>query len=212
MSDVTRERAHQENVFQELQHAIDYLDHAPAGFFSVDDKGDIVYLNATLAGWLDQDLAQVGSGGLKIADLVAGDGAALLTTLQAPPGEVKTEVLDLDLRTRTGRTLPVRVFHKLAFGADGKPGASRTLVLNRGREDGTDRERAAEIRFMRFFHHTPMAIATIDKHGGVVRTNPLFAAVVPRRERRRELGRRGRRPLDPAQRWSSATARRLPRP
>ena len=175
LSDVTRERAHQENVFQELQHAIDYLDHAPAGFFSVDDKGDIVYLNATLANWLDQDLAQVGSGGLKIADLVAGDGAALLTTLQAPPGEVKTEVLDLDLRTRTGRTLPVRVFHKLAFGGDGKPGASRTLVLNRARDGGTDRERAAEIRFMRFFHHTPMAIATIDKHGGVVRTNPLFA-------------------------------------
>ncbi len=175
LSDVTRERAHQENVFQELQHAIDYLDHAPAGFFSVDDKGDIVYLNATLANWLDQDLAQVGSGGLKITDLVAGDGAALLTTLRGAPGEVKTEILDLDLRTRSGRTLPVRVFHKLAFGADAQPGASRTLVLNRARDDGTDRQRAAEIRFMRFFHNTPMAIATIDKHGGVVRTNPLFA-------------------------------------
>ncbi len=175
LSDVTRERAHQENVFQELQHAIDYLDHAPAGFFSVDDKGDIVYLNATLANWLDQDLAQVGSGGLKIADLVAGDGAALLTTLRAAPGEVRTEVLDLDLRTRSGRTLPVRMFHKLAFGADGAPGASRTLVLNRARDDGTDPQRAADIRFMRFFHHTPMAIATIDKHGRVVRTNPLFA-------------------------------------
>src|SRR5580692_6799865 len=175
LTDVTRERAHQENVFQELQHAIDYLDHAPAGFFSVDDKGDIVYLNATLANWLDQDLAQVGSGGLKIGDLVAGDGAALLTTLRAAPGEVKIEVLDLDLRTRGGRTLPVRVFHKLAYGADGAPGASRTLVINRARDDGTDPQRAAEIRFMRFFHHTPMAIATIDKHGGVVRTNPLFA-------------------------------------
>src|SRR5579871_561111 len=175
LSDVTRERAHQENVFQELQHAIDYLDHAPAGFFSVDDKGEIVYLNATLANWLDQDLAQVGSGGLKLSDLVAGDGAALLTTLRGAPGEVKTEVLDLDLRTRSGRTLPVRVFHKLAYGADGTPGASRTLVLNRARDDGTDPQRAAEIRFMRFFHNTPMAIATIDKHGGVVRTNPLFA-------------------------------------
>ena len=175
LSDVTRERAHHENVFQELQHAIDYLDHAPAGFFSVDDKGDIVYLNATLANWLDQDLAQVGSGGLKIADLVAGDGAALLTTLRAAAGEVKTEVLDLDLRTRSGRTLPVRMFHKLAFGVDGVPGASRTLVLNRARDDGTDPQRAADIRFMRFFHHTPMAIATIDKHGRVVRTNPLFA-------------------------------------
>ncbi len=175
LSDVTRERERQENVFQELQHAIDFLDHAPAGFFSVDAKGEITYLNATLANWLDQDLAQVGSGGLKLADLVSGDGAALLTTLRAAPGEVKTEVLDLDLRTRSGRTLPVRLFHKLAFGADGTPGASRTLVLNRARDHGSDPQRAAEIRFMRFFHHTPMAIATIDKQGGVVRTNPLFA-------------------------------------
>ncbi len=175
LSDVTRERERQENVFQELQHAIDYLDHAPAGFFSVDANGDVVYLNATLANWLDQDLAQVGSGGLKLADLVAGDGAALLTTLRAPPGEITTEVLDLDLKTRSGRTLPVRLFHKLAFGGDGTPGASRTLVLNRARDDGTDPQRAAEIRFMRFFHHTPMAIATVDREGGIVRTNPLFA-------------------------------------
>src|ERR1700730_15946675 len=110
LSDVTRERAHQENVFQELQHAIDYLDHAPAGFFSVDDKGDIVYLNATLANWLDQDLAQVGSGGLKLPDLVSGDGAPLVTALRAAPGELKTEVPDLDLKTPSGSKLPVRLF------------------------------------------------------------------------------------------------------
>jgi two-component system, cell cycle sensor histidine kinase and response regulator CckA len=175
LADVTRERERQENVFQELQHAVDYLDHAPAGFFSVDAKGDVVYLNATLANWLDQDLAQVGSGDLKLADLVAGDGAALLTTLRAAPGELKTEALDLDLRTRSGRTLPVRLFHKVAFGGDGTPGASRTLVLNRARDDGNDPLRAAEVRFMRFFHHTPMAIATVDREGRIVRTNPLFA-------------------------------------
>ena len=175
LADVTRERERQENVFQELQHAVDYLDHAPAGFFSADAKGDVVYLNATLANWLDQDLAQVGSGGLKLADLVAGDGAALLTTLRAAPGELKTEALDLDLKTRSGGTLPVRLFHKVAFGGDGTPGASRTLVLNRARDDGNDPLRAAEVRFMRFFHHTPMAIATVDREGRIVRTNPLFA-------------------------------------
>src|SRR5580700_2849917 len=175
LTDVSRDRDQQAYAFQALQHAIDYLDHAPAGFFSVDAKGDIVYLNKTLANWLDQDLAQVGSGGLKLADLIWGDGAALLTTLQGGPGEVKTEVLDLDLRTRNGRTLPVRLYHKLAFGADTAPGPSRTLVLNRARDDGTDPQRLADIRFMRFFHHTPMAIATIDKQGGVIRTNPLFA-------------------------------------
>ncbi len=175
IADVTRERERQENVFQELQHAIDYLDHAPAGFFSVDAAGDIVYLNATLANWLDHDLAQVGAGSLKLTDIVAGEGAALLTTLSAAPGDVKTEVLDLDLKTRTGKPVPVRLFHKVAFGADGTPGASRTLVLNRARDAGDDAQRAAEVRFMRFFQNTPMAIATVDKAGGIARSNARFA-------------------------------------
>src|SRR5471030_1895617 len=176
IADVTRERERQENVFQELQHAIDYLDHAPAGFFSVDAAGLIVYLNATLANWLDHDLAQVGAGSLKLNDIVAGEGAALLTTLNAAPGEVKTEVLDLDLKTRGGKPVPVRLFHKVAFGADGAAGASRTLVLNRAKDDGSDSARAAEVRFMRFFQNTPMAIATVDKSGRIARSNARFAS------------------------------------
>jgi len=177
IADVTRERERQENIFQELQHAIDYLDHAPAGFFSVGADGNIVYLNATLASWLDYDLAQVGSGGLQLNDIVSGAGAALLTALSAAPGEVKTDVLDLDLKTRTGRTLPVRMFHKVAFGSDGAAGASRTLVLSRAREEDTDPQRAAEVRFMRFFHNTPMAIATVDRNGRIARNNALFAGM-----------------------------------
>jgi two-component system cell cycle sensor histidine kinase/response regulator CckA len=175
IDDVTRDRERQENVFQELQHAIDYLDHAPAGFFSVDAAGDIVYLNATLAAWLDHDLAQVGAGSLTLGDMIAGEGAALLTTLNAAPGEVKTEVLDLDLKTRGGKPVPVRLFHKVAFGADGTPGPSRTLALNRARGEGSDPQRAAEVRFMRFFQNTPMAIATVDKTGRIGRSNARFA-------------------------------------
>jgi two-component system cell cycle sensor histidine kinase/response regulator CckA len=175
IADVTRERERQENVFQELQHAIDYLDHAPAGFFSIDAAGDVVYLNATLATWLDHDLAQVGAGSLKLGDIIAGEGAALLTTLNAAPGEVRTEVFDLDLKTRGGKPIPMRLFHKVAFGADGAPGASRTLALNRARGEGSDPQRAAEVRFMRFFQNTPMAIATVDKTGRIGRSNARFA-------------------------------------
>src|SRR6476660_9668148 len=175
IADVTRERERQENVFQELQHAIDYLDHAPAGFFSIDAAGDVVYLNATLATWLDHDLAQVGAGSLKLGDIIAGEGAALLTTLNAAPGEVRTEVFDLDLKTRGGKPIPMRLFHKVAFGADGAPGASRTLALNRARGEGSDPQRAAEVRFMRFFQNTPMAIATVDKAGRIGRSNARFA-------------------------------------
>ncbi len=175
IADITRDRERQEDVFKELQHAIEYLDHAPCGFFSVSPAGDVIYVNATLANWLDHDLAEIGSGGLKLADIVSGDGAALLTSIVAVPGEVKTEVFDIDLRMRGGKTMPVRLYHKLAFGADGAPGASRTLVISRARDEHSDPERAAEVRFMRFFDHTPMAIATVDRGGAVVRANARFA-------------------------------------
>src|SRR5581483_1535069 len=176
IADITRDRERQEDVFQELQHAIEYLDHAPCGFFSVNAAGEIVYVNATLANWLDHDLAEIGSGGLKLTDIVSGDGASLLTSIVAVPGEVKTEVFDIDLRMRSGKTMPVRLYHKLAFGADGAPGASRTLVISRARDEHfADPQRAAEVRFMRFFDHTPMAIATVDRGGNVVRANARFA-------------------------------------
>ena len=175
IADITRDRERQEDVFKELQHAIEYLDHAPCGFFSVNAAGEIAYVNATLASWLDYDLAEIGSGGLKLTDIVSGDGAALLTSIAPVPGEVTTEVFDIDLRMRNGKTMPARLYHKLAFGADGAPGASRTLVISRARDERADPQRAAEVRFMRFFDHTPMAIATVDRSGAIVRANARFA-------------------------------------
>ncbi|HEY8567113.1 MAG TPA: PAS domain-containing protein [Beijerinckiaceae bacterium] len=176
VADVTRERERQENVFQELQHAIDYLDHAPAGFLAVDPDGAVVYMNATLATWLDHDLAKVGSGGLSIRDVVPANAVPILTAVTGAPGDVRTETFDLDLRRRGGQSLPVRLYHRVAFGQDGRPGASRTLVLNRSPgEDGAEAQRAAEVRFARFFNASPVAIATLSRTGRVVRANATFA-------------------------------------
>lgn len=180
VSDVTRERARHENVFQELQHAIDFLDHAPAGFFSSNANGEITYLNATLAGWLDYDLAQVGSGGLRLSDLVAGDGAALLNAVSGLESEVRTEQFDIDLKRRNGQSLPVRIIHRVAFGQDRAAGPSRTLVINRAPgEEPAENLRAAEVRFARFFNQTPMAIAAVAANGAIVRANAAFARLAP---------------------------------
>src|SRR4029450_6098183 len=103
-----------------------------------------------------------GPGRLKLEQIVAGEGAALLTTLAAVPGDVKTEILDIDLKTRTGRTVPAPVFHKVPLGPAAAPGASRPLVLNPAPDGSIAPQRAAEVRFMRFFQNTPMAIATVD--------------------------------------------------
>jgi two-component system cell cycle sensor histidine kinase/response regulator CckA len=176
LSDVTRERERQESVFQELQHAVDFLDHAPAGFFAAQPDGSIVYMNATLASWLDQDLTRVGSGTIKLRDILAGDGAALVEAVSPKPGSVATEIIDVDLKTRGGRPIPARLLHAVAGAADGRAGASRTLVLDRGPgADVSEPLRAAEVRFARFFNNTPLAIATVDAKGKIARANAPFA-------------------------------------
>lgn len=176
VEDITRDRQNAETAFETLQKAIDFLDHAPAGFFSMEPNGEIAYMNATLAGWLDHDLAEVGPGGLALADILAADGAALLRTVTPAPGEVRTATFDLDLKKRGGEALPVRLLHKVAFAGDGTAGSSRTLVIDRGRgSEGADSLRAAEVRFARFFNNSPLGIATVDKGGHVGRSNPIFA-------------------------------------
>jgi two-component system, cell cycle sensor histidine kinase and response regulator CckA len=176
VSDETRDHDRHETFFQDLQHAIDYLDHAPAGFFSAEPDGAISHMNATLAGWLDYDLAQFSVGRLKIDDIVAGDGGAMLTMISGRPGEVTTQQFDVDLKPRQGRLLPVRILHKVAFSGDGTPGPSRSLVINRapGEIKGDDL-RAAEVRFARIFNSTPVAIAAVDAAGAVLRPNAAFA-------------------------------------
>jgi len=184
IADITHERERQENVFQELQHAIDYLDHAPAGFLSIDPSGAIIYLNATLATWLDYDLAQVGSGGLNLGDIVPRNVVAMMTSFTGEPGSVRTETFDLDLRRRNGQFLPVRLYHRIAFGQDGRMGPSRTLVLNRSPGVDVDEgQRAAEVRFVRFFNNTPIAIATVNRAGRIVHANAPFSklfGILPR--------------------------------
>ena len=174
VSDITHERERQENVFQELQHAIDYLDHAPAGFLSIDPAGAIVYMNATLASWLGYDLATVGPGGPHLSEIAPG--ADVLTSAAGLPGEVRTDRFDLDLRRRNGHSLPARLYHRVAFGKDGKPGSSRTFVINRSAGAEFDEpQRAAEVRLARFLNNSPIAIATLDRSGRIARANASFA-------------------------------------
>ncbi|MGV1752684.1 cell cycle histidine kinase CckA [Agrobacterium sp. CG674] len=183
IADITTEREDQERFFRELQNAIDYLDHAPAGFFSAGKKGEIVYLNATLSQWLGIDLAQFSPGSLTVSDIVAGEGMALIESVHPQAGTNRTEMLDLDMRRVNGQSMPARLVHQVTATRDGAPGESRTIVLMRskGKEDA---ESASAMRFTRFFNNTPMAIASLDGEGRILRTNApflkLFSGIVGR--------------------------------
>ena len=175
VEDITRDREDQEFAFQELQNVINYLDHAPAGFFSAQSDGKITYLNATLAGWLGLDLTEFEPGKLHLHSIVRGDGAALLNAVKASPGEVRTETIDLDFVKRSGQSLPVRLLHLTPFKADGAPGPTRTVVLNRSNIEQMDEVNVdGGARFQRFFNSAPIAIGGIDRQGRLARANAAF--------------------------------------
>nr|WP_314258957.1 response regulator [uncultured Devosia sp.] len=177
VEDITRDKDSNESAFRDLQRAIDYLDHSPAGFFSADAHGAIQYLNSTLTDWLGYDLAEFNAGHLRLSDLVRGDGATLLMRGRGD-GEIRTEIIDIDLVRRNGTSFPVRLLHRAARLADGELGETRTLVLDKSNAPENEEElRAAEVRFSRFFNDTPFAIATLDRQGRIIRTNAPFGRI-----------------------------------
>ena len=183
VSDVTNDRKNQENTFQELQDAIHYLDHAPAGFMAGESNGALTYINATLADWLGIDLTRFKPGSIKMQEIISNDNLALLSSLQSEISNTQTSVLDLDMKKSDGKLLPVRLYHKIPAATDGAPGSTRTLVINRSASLGdSDALRDAEIRFTRFFNSTPVAIAGVNSSGEIVRTNApfqrMFATVI----------------------------------
>lgn len=185
IADISEERSEQERFFQELQEAINHLDHAPAGFFSADPAGRIIYLNATLAGWLGVDLTQFAPGSLTLNEIVAGSGMALIKAVKAEPGTSRNTVIDLDLIKQNGQSLAVRFYHRVQAARDGSPGTSRTIVLDRAEgDDDSIALRSSEVRFTRFFNSAPMAIAAVDAEGRTLRTNArfldIFSSVVDR--------------------------------
>ncbi|MCI0599158.1 MAG: response regulator [Beijerinckiaceae bacterium] len=178
VTDITRERQHQEDVFQELRQAIDFLDQSPAGFFSCSQSGDVTYMNTTLTAWLGYEAAEAEAGHLKVADIASGEVAALIASVSGSTGDVRTEHFDVPLKCRDGQSLPARLIHRVSFGLDGRAQASRTLVLKRSSTETAGLGGGGE-PFARVFDAMPMAVAILDKSGRIQHWNAAFARLMP---------------------------------
>ena len=186
--DETDARASQEDAFENLQYIINYLDHAPAGFFSTTADGAIAYVNATLAEWLGLDLSATTDGNLKLSDIVTDKGAKLLGGIEPEAGRPVTEVFDLDLATRTGETIPARVVHRCEFDSEGKLQPSRTLVLDRRAHFAVEKNSGeAQVQISRLFNSLPIGIVQLNAKGTIESMNAAFLELAPKAKRRGSL-------------------------
>ncbi len=186
--DETDARASQEDAFENLQYIINYLDHAPAGFFSTTADGAIAYVNATLAEWLGLDLSATTDGNLRLSDIVTDKGAKLLGGIEPEAGRPVTEVFDLDLATRTGETIPARVVHRCEFDSEGKLQPSRTLVLDRRAHFAVEKNSGeAQVQISRLFNSLPIGIVQLNPKGTIETMNAAFLELAPKAKRRGSL-------------------------
>ena len=175
LADITGELESRDKAFTDLQHTIDYLDNMPAGLFSANAEGRIIYLNATLGQWLGLDVGALMEGGLGLDDILPRAVAAQLRAIAPRPGECRQESFLAELQDARGRAVPVRIIHRVDFDASGRPRPSRTLVLDLRSEDA--QQVREPLKLARFINNAPVGIAMAGADGRITMLNAALAQI-----------------------------------
>ena len=158
---------------------VEFLNEAPEGFFSVDQTGRFLFINATLAGWLQgkpedfietrllHSVIEKPLQGHAPYDIVATDG-----------DEQRGEIM---LRGLQGDTMQVQITQTIVRDPGGPGLHTRSVVhdLTHSREN-TEAMRLSEQRFKRFFEDAPIGIAQADAEGKLAACNHAFLSMIGR--------------------------------
>jgi two-component system, cell cycle sensor histidine kinase and response regulator CckA len=178
LTDITSDRAHQEQAFSRLQFIITYLDHAPAGFFSTMPDGRVDYINATMVQWLGLDAASVQSGKLRLEDVLGADAARLLTAVEGDGKPSRTDRLNITVATRNGTPLMLELVNRVDFDRDGKALPARTMALQHvaspqgNTSDAGQRQLASNLLMA-----APIGVAEVDIENKIVFANAAYLAL-----------------------------------
>lgn len=176
IDDITERREIDRAIREEREKLIDFTDNAPVGFFSVNEGGQFVFVNATLARWLGEDIETLLSGArlhtffndvpadARPYDIVVNGGAKQM-------GEVS-------MKGPGGKTFMAAINQAVVNEGPG-------LVRTRGVVHDLTAERAmrqalkvSEDRFERFFEEAPLGIAMLNSEGGLNDCNQALAAIL----------------------------------
>jgi two-component system, cell cycle sensor histidine kinase and response regulator CckA len=176
LEDVHTRRGLEEIVREEQAKLVDFMDHAPIGFYSVDREGYFLYVNNTLARWLECRPSDLIDGGLRLRDLIASPMADAWSAL--PTGIEAGENILVGL---LGRHVHVAITQAAVPDETGAVGqmraALRDLTPEREWQAALDRSRQ---RFQRFFEDAPNGIALVEGNDVLSEANPALARLAGR--------------------------------
>jgi two-component system cell cycle sensor histidine kinase/response regulator CckA len=169
--DVTTRHEMEQVIRDEQRKLVDFLDHAPTGFYSVDGEGRFLFVNQALADWLGAAPATLTENGARLKDYIISE-----VPPGSPPhapfeggaaGATRGEVV---LRGRQGRTVYASISQSVVHVGEGLRTRSvvRDLTPEREWEEALRQSRR---RFQRFFANAPVGIALLDRAGRLQEAN-----------------------------------------
>ncbi len=173
VDDVSSRLQVREAIEREQERWTDFMDHAPVGFFSVDQDGRFIFANNTLARWLGTSAAELTKGSLRLHDLMQRppEGTA--------PHNLTSEAAtyqqgEFTLKGPDGRCFQALIAQSVPEAVDGQ---FRTRAVVHDLTPERDWQAAlqeSQARFRRFFEESPVGVALVAEGGMLAECNPAF--------------------------------------
>lgn len=176
IDDITETHLRRKAVQEEREKLIDFTDNAPVGFFSCDENGRFVFVNATFARWLGTNIENlIGTGSLhsymkeppkdeEPYDIITGGGAR--------------QVAEIKFKGPQGTDFLVSINQTVVQYDDG---AVRTRAVISDIRAEREMERALQEsrnRFRRFFEEAPLAIGFLTNDHIMTDCNEALAQII----------------------------------
>lgn len=178
VEDITPRVQIREAIQREQARWADFMDHAPVGFFSTDDQGQFLFINATFAKWLGSTPRDMMAGGVRLADVFSDRDEAIAPYDLFQEGG-KFQQGEFTLKGPTGRTLQAMIAQTIEI--DEKTGLQRTRAVVHDLTPEREWQSAlqeSQARFRRFFEESPIGVALVAEEGVLAECNPAFLKMI----------------------------------
>ncbi|MGB1548275.1 MAG: PAS domain-containing protein, partial [Alphaproteobacteria bacterium] len=187
--DTTARHEMEQIIREEQEKLVDFLENAPVGFYSVDEKGNFLFVNNQFAEWLGLSSPELVGGRRKLHDFVDEELPA-----GTPPynffGQDTTDSHgEVRFRNAGGQPFQAFITQTIVPMVEGQGLRTRSVVRNLTPEREWEQAlRQSELRFKQFFEEAPIGIAFLDLDLRLVECNGAFRQIAGRPSAEKSVG------------------------
>lgn len=182
IDDITINHEDNQRLSRERVRLIEFMDNAPIGFFSVDERGAFIFTNDTFVTWLGAEEYDLCNGTYFLSDILAEpvDSLEPYEMLATTEDNGSSQRGEVRLRGFDKREFQASISHTILKTADGSV-RTRSIIRDLTPERAWKTAlKQSEDRFQRFFEEAPLGIALIDNRGQLTECNEAFSHMLER--------------------------------